>query len=68
MTTGGQLTMTAGVALHPAGIWATGRFFGVADFDPGPGAVSLVSAGDAYIWVARYTRAEGSLVVVEPLQ
>ncbi len=68
VTTGGQISMTAGIALDAAGIWATGRFFGVADFDPGPAAVSLVSAGDADIWVARYTRAAGELVVVEPLQ
>ncbi len=63
VTTGGQITMTAGIALDADGIWATGRFFGVADFDPGTESVSLVSAGDADIWVARYGRSTGELLV-----
>ncbi len=53
-----------GLALDNVGtVWATGRFFGRADFDPGEGAVELTSIGDgADGWLSRYGIDLGTLV------
>jgi subtilisin-like proprotein convertase family protein len=43
------------------------EFKGTADFDPGPGVTSLTSAGGYDVFIARYARADGSLVWVKDL-
>lgn len=51
-----------GVALDASGnAVVTGRFWSTVDFDPGPAALSLTSAGDYDVFVARYT-ASGEIV------
>ncbi|MEZ4281000.1 MAG: hypothetical protein R3F21_15470 [Myxococcota bacterium] len=45
-----------GVAVDAAGnAFATGRFLGTADFDPGAGVVNRVAAGNGDIFLASYT-------------
>ncbi|MGH7594513.1 MAG: hypothetical protein ACRELE_11790 [Gemmatimonadales bacterium] len=57
-----NVAITGWVSLASDGsIWAVGRFFGLADFDPGPGAVQRQSLGDADQFVVRYDQATGAI-------
>lgn len=56
-----------GVAADSAGnVYVTGRFEGTAEFAPGSGASSLVSAGNADVFVAKYD-ANGNVLWVRAL-
>jgi hypothetical protein len=62
----GQLAIAFGVALDDQGtVWTTGRFYGRADLDPGPGAVELQATADADIFASRYSVDIGALRVTE---
>lgn len=57
-----NFTIASGVALTGDGaVWAVGRFFGLADLDPGATAVQVQSLGGADQWVARYEAQTGLL-------
>lgn len=57
-----NFTITSGVSSSADGaIWAAGRFFGLADLDPGTEAVQVQSLGDADQFVVRYSAATGGL-------
>lgn len=57
-----SIAIAAGLALTgDDAIWAVGRFFGRADLDPGAGAVTVQSLGDADQWVARFEAGSGVL-------
>ncbi|MES2123208.1 MAG: hypothetical protein V4503_00830 [Gemmatimonadota bacterium] len=57
-----NFTIASGVALTGDGaVWAVGRFFGLADLDPGTTAVQVQSLGGADQWVARYEAQTGLL-------
>ena len=44
------------IALDPDGnLWATGRYSGTIDFNPGAGVTALTSSGDFDIYVAKFT-------------
>jgi hypothetical protein len=61
-----NLSIGNGVALDVDGTaWATGRFFGRADFDPLIAAVELTAAGSSDGYLTRYRVATGELVVTE---
>ena len=54
--------VASGVALDGSGnVYTVGYFAGTADFDPGPGAFSLTSAGEADIFVSKLDSA-GNLI------
>ncbi len=50
------------LAFDATGLTVAGPFQGTADFDPSNGTTSLTSAGGTDVHVARYARADGSLV------
>lgn len=57
-----NFTIASGLAVTGDGaVWAVGRFFGLADLDPGTTAVQAQSLGDADQWVARYETTSGLL-------
>jgi hypothetical protein len=63
----GNLSIGYDLATDELGrVWATGRFFGRADFDPGTEAVELVSASQSDIYLSRYDIDTGALRA-EPL-
>jgi hypothetical protein len=60
----GLLSIAYGLALDPQGtVWATGRFFGRADFDPSEAATELTSLGDSDAFLSRYDADAGTLQV-----
>ncbi|MEP6591550.1 MAG: hypothetical protein ABJC19_10245 [Gemmatimonadota bacterium] len=57
-----NFTIASGVGLSGDGaVWAVGRFFGLADLDPGTAAVQVQSLGGADEWIARYEADSGLL-------
>ena len=63
----GNISIGYDLATDDAGrVWATGRFFGRADFDPGTEAVELVAASQSDIYLSRYDIDTGVLRA-EPL-
>jgi hypothetical protein len=58
----GLVSIANGLSLAADGsIWAVGRFFGLADFDPGSGAVDKLSLGDADQFIVRYDQTTGAI-------
>ena len=57
-----NVALTSGISLASDGtVWAVGRFFGLADFDPGSASVQRQSLGDADQFIVRYDQATGAI-------
>ena len=57
-----NFTIASGVAVAPDGaVWGVGRFFGLADLDPGTAGLPVQSLGDADQFVVRYGAGTGAL-------
>ncbi len=57
-----NFALGASVAADATGsVWAVGRLFGVVDLDPGAGAVTVQSGGDADHFIVRYNASTGAL-------
>lgn len=62
---GGEGLQSIGYGLtfdDQATVWAVGRFYGRADFDPSDAATELTGLGDSDGWLSRYTTTAGVLV------
>jgi hypothetical protein len=58
----GAVSIGAGLALtSDGGLWGVGRFFGLADLDPGAGSVPAQALGDSEQFVVRVEQATGAL-------
>ncbi|MGH7522827.1 MAG: hypothetical protein ACREK8_00805 [Gemmatimonadales bacterium] len=58
----GFVAIASGLSLSPDGsLWAVGRFFGLADLDPGAGTANKQSLGDADQFIVRYDPVTGAL-------
>lgn len=59
---GGDADISGGVSVDAAGnVFVTGTFWGASDFDPGPSAYTLTSAGSSDVFLAKYTT-DGALL------
>ncbi len=62
----GLQSIAYGLALDDlATVWAVGRFYGRADFDPSDAATELTALGDSDGWLARYNLETGALVTTD---
>lgn len=62
----GLQSIAYGLALDElASVWAVGRFFGRADFDPSDDAQELTAISQSDAWLARYSVDNGVLLVTE---